>query len=70
MSEINSKFTPYRLGHCDLSARGFATYASNASFGHPVHFFNSLDTQKFMSGFADDDFSYKIDDVAAVVSLL
>ena len=33
-------------------------------------FFDSLDTQKFMSGFADDDFSMRIKDVEDVVSLL
>ena len=32
-------------------------------------FFDSLDTQKFMSEFAEDDFSLKIEDVEAVVSL-
>ena len=36
--------------------RGLATYASSVSFGHPEHcFFDSLDTQRFRSGFADDD---------------
>ena len=33
-------------------------------------FFDSLDTQKFMSGFADDDYYKRIEDVEAVVSLL
>ena len=33
-------------------------------------FFDSLDTQRFISEFADDDFSWKIEDVEAVVSLL
>ena len=33
-------------------------------------FFDSLDTQIFMSEFANDDFSQKIEDVEAVVSLL
>ena len=33
-------------------------------------FFDSLDTQNFLSEFADDDFSWKIEDVEAVVSLL
>ena len=38
--------------------RGLAAYASSVSFGDPEHcFFDSLDTQKFMSEFADDDFS-------------
>ena len=32
--------------------------------------FDSLDTQRFMSELADDDFSQKIEDVEAVVSLL
>ena len=37
-------------------SRGLATYAPSVSFGHPEHlFFDSLDTQKFRSGFADDD---------------
>ena len=39
-----------------MEGRGLATYASNVSFGHTDHcFFDSLDTQKFRSGFADDD---------------
>ena len=33
-------------------------------------FFDSLDTQKLLSEFADDDFSEKIEDVEAVVSLV
>ena len=37
--------------------RGLAAYASSVSFGHPEQFFDSLDTQKWMSQFADDDFS-------------
>ena len=32
-------------------------------------FFDSLDTQMFMTGFADDDFSKRIEDVEAAVSL-
>ena len=33
-------------------------YASSMSFGHPEHcFFDSLDTQKIISEFDDDDFS-------------
>ena len=33
-----------------------STYASSVPFGHPKHcFFDNLDTQKFRSGFADDD---------------
>ena len=42
--------TTHRLYYC---IRGLA-----ASFGHAEHcFFDSLDTQKFMSEFAEDDFS-------------
>ena len=37
--------------------RGLAAYASSVSFGHPEQFYDSLDTQKCMSEFADDDFS-------------
>ena len=37
--------------------RGLAAYASSVSFGHTEQFFDSLDTQKFLSEFADDDFS-------------
>ena len=44
--------------------------ASSVSFGHAEHFFGSLDNQRFMSEFAEDDFSKKIEDVEAVVSLL
>ena len=36
---------------------GLAAYASSVSFGHAEQFFDSLDTQKFMSEFAEDDFS-------------
>ena len=39
-----------------VPVRGLATYAPSVSFGHPKHcFFDSLDTRKFRSGFADDD---------------
>ena len=41
-----------------LEIRGLATYASSVSFGHTEHyFFDSLDTQKFRSEFADDHYS-------------
>ena len=50
-------FNTSKLGEGVLS-RGLAAYAFNVSFGHPKHcFFDSKDTQKFMSEFADDDFS-------------
>ena len=53
-----------------VGGRGLAAYVSSVSLGHPKHcFFDSLDTQKFMSEFADDDFFLKIEDVGAVVSL-
>ena len=50
--------------------RGLAAYTSSVSFGHPSLFFDSLDTQMFMSGFGDDDFSMRIKDVEDIVSLL
>ena len=37
--------------------QGLSRNASSVSFGHAEHFFDSLDTQKFMSEFAEDDFS-------------
>ena len=38
--------------------QGLSRNASSVSFGHARHcFFDSLDTQKFMSEFAEDDFS-------------
>ena len=43
--------------HSVLTTRGLATYASSVSFGHPEQFFDSVDTQKFMSEFVDEDFS-------------
>ena len=44
---------------CKVLYRGLAAYASSVSFGHAECslFFDSLDTQKFMSEFAEDDFS-------------
>ena len=48
--------------HCayvsyEPSDRALAAYASSVSFGHPEQFFDGLDTQRFLSEFADDDFS-------------
>ena len=38
--------------------QGLSRNASSVSFGHAEHcFFDSLDTQNFMSEFAEDDFS-------------
>ena len=54
-----------------IEGKGLATYASSVSFWTPrTLFFDSLDTQKFVSEFADEYLSFKIEDVDAVVSLL
>ena len=55
--ERRRQATPTQYGLLSRTrSRGLATYASSVSFGHPEHsFFDSLDTQKFRSGFADDD---------------
>ena len=37
--------------------QGLSRNASSVSFGHAEHCLDSLDTQKFMSEFAEDDFS-------------
>ena len=37
--------------------QGLSRNASSVSFGHAEQFFDSLDTQNFMTEFAEDDFS-------------
>ena len=48
-----------------------SAYASIVSFWTPrTPFFDSLDTQKYMSEYADDDFSLKIEDIRHTKQLL
>ena len=51
-------FNDKTVGESPLPPRGLAAYASSVSFGHPEHCFVTVWTpKKFLSEFADDDFS-------------